>query len=120
MATREDIADQIADAAPLGGTRAEAVQRLQVGLSGLAAMVLLVGLANIIQDRARVTEEMAVPDAAPTTEPTAQAQQRDPLADAGVVPDLPIETAPVVQAPAAETTSGTDTVPDGQKLNDEP
>ena len=57
-------------------------------------MILLVGLANIIQDRARVTEQAAVPDAAPTTEPVAAPAQRDPLADAGVVPDLPVE--PVV------------------------
>ena len=80
--------------APLGGNRAQAVQRLQVGLSGLAAMVLLVGLANIIQDRARVTQEQSVPEAAPTTEPSAQPAQTDPLADAGVVPDLPAEPSP--------------------------
>ena len=79
--------------APLGGTRAEATQRLQVGLSGIGAMILLVGLANIIQDRARVTEEGAVPDAAPTTAPVDAPPQRDPLADAGVVPDLPVEPA---------------------------
>ncbi len=72
-------------------TRSESVHRLQIGLSGLAAMVLLVGLANIIQDRARVSEEMSVPEAAPTTEPSAQPSQSDPLADAGLVPDLPVE-----------------------------
>lgn len=95
MANRTDIESNVVpSAAPLGGTRAEAVQRLQVGLTGLAAMVLLVGLANIIQDRARVSDEGAVPEAAPTTEPDAAAPQRDPLADAGVVPDLPADTAP--------------------------
>ncbi len=83
--------DDAAEAAPLGGTRSEATQRLQVGVSGIAAMVLLVGLANIIQDRARVTEEASVPDAAPTTAPEEPLTQRDPLADAGVVPDLPVE-----------------------------
>ena len=36
--------------------RAQAVQRLQAGLFGLAAIVLLVGLANIINDRARQSE----------------------------------------------------------------
>lgn len=86
--------DEELPAAPLGGTRAEAVHRLQVGLSGLAAMILLVGLANIIQDRARVTEEQSVPQAAPTTEPSAQPAQTDPLADAGVVPDLPVDPSP--------------------------
>lgn len=88
-------------AAPLGGTRAQAMHRLQVGLSGLAAMVLLVGLANIIQDRARVADSQSVPEAAPTTEPTAAPSQSDPLADAGVVPDLPVEPTPAPsQAPA--------------------
>ncbi|MEP6869829.1 MAG: hypothetical protein ABJA20_15080, partial [Novosphingobium sp.] len=33
--------------------RAQAVHRLQIGLLGLAAMLLIVGLANIIMDRAR-------------------------------------------------------------------
>ena len=88
------------EAAP-SSTRRETVQRLQVGLSGLAAMILLVGLANIIQDRARVTEEMAVPEAAPTVEPVAPPVQRDPLADAGVVPDLPAEPSPSATQPTA-------------------
>lgn len=76
---------------PLGGTRAEALQRLQIGLSGLAAMLLLVGLANIIQDRARVSEASAVPEAAPTVAPSAPPPLTDPLADAGVVPDMPAD-----------------------------
>ena len=77
---------------PLGGTRAEAIQRLQIGLSGLAAMVLLVGLANIIQDRARQTDAESVPQAAQQVSEPVQAPPRpDPLADAGVVPDLPSE-----------------------------
>lgn len=78
--------------APLGGTRAEAVQRLQIGLSGVAAMILLVGLANVIQNRARETEQLSVPEAAPTTEPLATPQQRDPLVEAGIVPDMPVES----------------------------
>lgn len=80
--------------APLGGTNAQAMQRLQVGLTGLAAMVLLVGLASIIGTQADRTQENAVPEAAPTTEPTEAAPQRDPLADAGIVPDLPAESTP--------------------------
>ncbi len=82
------------EGAPLGGTRSEAIQRLQVGLSGLAAMVLLVGVASVIQNRAQVAEDTKVPGAAPTTEPTANVPQRDPLADAGVVPDLPMDPSP--------------------------
>jgi hypothetical protein len=63
--------------------RAQAVQRLQVGLFGLAAMLLLVGLANIIMDRARLVEEQSGrPDAT-----TTQAEPKsDPLADIGVIP----------------------------------
>ncbi|WP_255547898.1 hypothetical protein [Erythrobacter ani] len=80
------------EGAPLGGTRAEAIQRLQVGLFGLFAMVLLVGLASIIGGQAALTEQTAVPEAAPTTEPSEAPPQRDPLVDAGVVPDIPAES----------------------------
>jgi len=76
------------------GNKAEATQRLQVGLFGLGSMVLLVGLASILGSQADLAEEAAVPDAAPTTEPTEAAPQRDPLADAGIVPDIPAEPEP--------------------------
>ena len=111
MATRklfdtssEPVREGERDGAPLGGTRDEAIQRLQVGLFGLFSMVLLVGVANIIYNRAQVTEASAVPEAAPTTEPTEAPPQRDPLADAGVVPDIPAET--------EEPEEGQTTVPD--------
>lgn len=64
--------------------RAQAVNRLQVGLFGLAAMLLLVGLANIIMERARMMEA-----ASPATQglPGATASPKsDPLADIGVIP----------------------------------
>ncbi|WP_423141903.1 hypothetical protein ACOYW6_00600 [Parablastomonas sp. CN1-191] len=61
------------------------MQRLQAGMLGLAAMLLLVGLANIIMDRAR--EADGVVAAAPTrTSTTDAAPKNDPLADMGVVP----------------------------------
>lgn len=82
------------EGAPLGGTRAEAIQRLQVGLFGIFAMVLLVGLASIIGGQAELAEQTAVPEAAPTTEPTEAPPQRDPLVDAGVVPDIPVDPSP--------------------------
>jgi hypothetical protein len=76
--------------APLAGTRSQSVQRLQVGLFGLAAMVLMVGLANILQNNARENEARVVPEAAPTVAATpSPAPVRDPLAEAGVVPDMP-------------------------------
>ena len=95
--------------------RSQTVQRLQIGLSGLAAMVLLVGLANIIQDRARVAEEMSVPEAAPTTEPVEQPALRDPLADAGLVPDIPTEPTASPTPIAAETGPTTEDVNDPRR-----
>ena len=81
-------------ATPAGHARHEAVQRLQIGLFGIAAMLLLVGLASIIGSQADITEEAAVPEAAPTTEPTPTPTQANPLADAGVVPDIAAEPSP--------------------------
>ncbi|MEM9500696.1 MAG: hypothetical protein AAF941_02500 [Pseudomonadota bacterium] len=101
------------DGAPLGGTKAEAIQRLQVGLFGLFSMILVVGVANIIYNRAQQTESEAVPDAAPTTEPTPAPPQSDPLADAGVVPDMPVdpEPAPEEEAPSDEQVNEVPDVP---------
>lgn len=78
--------------APLAGSRSQSIQRLQVGLFGLAAMVLLVALANIIRNNADQNEATVVPEAAPTIaeEPEAGGVS-DPLAEAGVVPDMPAE-----------------------------
>lgn len=64
--------------------RAQAVQRLQAGLFGLSAIVLIVGLANIIKDRARLSEQGVRPAASAPADPAAAVS--DPLADMGVVP----------------------------------
>lgn len=77
-----------------GLARTEAVQRLQVGLFGIGAMVLLVGLASIIGGQAEKTEQLAVPEAAPTIEASDAPAQANPLADAGVVPDIAAEPSP--------------------------
>jgi hypothetical protein len=62
--------------------RAQAVHRLQAGLFGIATMLLLIGLANVIRDRARLTEAASAP-----AEPVAASSAaNDPLADIGVVP----------------------------------
>ena len=80
---------------PIRGARAQLtprdhmVQRLQVGIAGLASMVLLVALASIIMQRAKETEANTVPEAAPTVAVEEDRRSRDPLADAGVVPDIP-------------------------------
>ena len=81
--------------------RAEAVQRLQIGSAGLGAMVLLIALANVIMERAELTERPAVPEAAATIEPTGNLPRNDPLAEAGVVPDMPAQgEEDAVQEPA--------------------
>jgi len=91
--------------APLAGTRAEAIQRLQVGLVGLSLMVLMVGLANIVMERAKDSNEglVAVETAADPAEPVGK--KADPLADAGVVPELPASPAPVASAQPSQPRS---------------
>ncbi len=87
------------DSLPPDLLRAEAMQRLQVGLMGIGAMVLLVGLASIIGSQADLADQAAVPEAAPTTEPTPAPSQANPLADAGVVPDIAAEPSPSPTVP---------------------
>lgn len=74
---------------PLAGLRGQRLQRLQVGVFGLAAMVLLVGLASIIKTNAERTEAQVVTQVAPATASAAPTEASDPLADAGVVPGVP-------------------------------
>ncbi len=100
-------ASDVADV-PLGVTRAQAVSRLQIGVGGVVLMVLLVGLASLIENRTREVDAAAVPAAAPTTEPTEAPKQNDPLVEAGVVPDLPAQPeVPAEQAPNAAQGQGT-------------
>jgi len=66
--------------------RAQSVHRLQVGLFGLAAMLLLVALANVIMDRARETDVVQAPAVAGSA---GSQKSTDPLADIGVVPAAP-------------------------------
>ena len=97
---------------PLGGTRAQAVHRLQIGIAGVVLMVLLVGLASLVQDRAREVDASSVPAAAATTEPSAARTQADPLVEAGVVPDLPAEPKPAAtQDPAVVPEQGSGNAP---------
>lgn len=94
--------------APLAGTRAERMQRLQIGLFGIGAMVLMVGLADVVSERAQQVQADAVPEAAPTVEPTETTTPRDPLADAGVVPELATDPTPT---PSPSVTQPTQDVP---------
>jgi hypothetical protein len=98
MAT--DPQDQETIYVPLARTRSQSIQRLQIGLAGIGAMALLVGLATVIKDRAAQTDAAAVPEAAnadSSTSPTAN----DPLADAGVAPDVAATSKPKLDDPAS-------------------
>lgn len=76
--------------------RAQSTYRIQIGLFGLAAMLLLVALANVIMDRARQVDAGA--QGAQGVAQTNQAPS-DPLADIGVVPSAPESSAQDVDAP---------------------
>lgn len=82
-----------------GARRERTIQRLQIGMTGIVMMILLIGLASIIQNRAAETDATTVPAAAPTTEPSQAAMQNDPLVEAGVVPELPTQPTSEPSAP---------------------
>lgn len=102
-------------AAPLGGSRSEAVRRLQMGAVGVVAVLMLIGLASLIKDRATETDNAAVAGAAATTAAAVSTAAADPLAEAGVVPEIPgssptasgsaTAVAPAPSAPAARPAS---------------
>jgi len=68
--------------------RAQAVHRLQVGMFGLATMLLLVSLASVILQRVQ-TADRSVMAAQPVGNASA-APANDPLADLGVAPEVPV------------------------------
>ena len=93
--------------------RAQAVHRMQVGLFGLAGMLLLVGLANIIMDRALISDDATAASSAAAAsaakvspEGAAASPANDPLADIGVVPDMPAAESPAPGASAAARPAG--------------
>ncbi len=69
--------------------RAQAVHRLQVGMFGLAGMLLIVSLANVIMDRAKYLDDTAVNVAEPMVS-ASETKASDPLVDMGVAPELPV------------------------------
>lgn len=86
---------------PLGGTREQAMNRLQVGIGGVVGVLMLVGLASIIRNQADEVERNAVPEAASTNVPVQKPKSADPLVEAGVVPDLPASPTPAPTGSAA-------------------
>ena len=93
--------------------RAQAVHRLQFGLFGLAGMLLLVGLANIIMDRALLGDDATAASSAAaasaakvSSEGAAASPANDPLADIGVVPDMPAAQSPAPGTSGAARPAG--------------
>jgi hypothetical protein len=74
--------------------RGQSVHRLQVGVIGICAMLLIVGLANIIMNRARLTEAANPTEQTAVDASRAKAKGSDPLADIGVVPAAEASAAP--------------------------
>jgi hypothetical protein len=83
--------------------RAQAVHRLQVGMFGLAAMLLLVSLASVIMQRVQTADRSAV-----ATEPSGSASAasaNDPLVDLGVAPEVPVVGTPSPHPKPAKATA---------------
>lgn len=82
--------------------RAQSVHRLQIGILGLCAMLLIIGLANIIMDKAKSTDAQGDPigEVIAKDAPGVKKKGVDPLADIGVVPasDPTPEVTPTVIA----------------------
>lgn len=77
---------------PLAGTREQRIQRLQVGFLGVAAMVMVVSLADIIMSTAESNQAATAENLEPVTaEDVPPPPPSDPLVEAGVVPDIPAE-----------------------------
>lgn len=106
---------------PLAGSRGQRLQRLQVGVFGLVAMVLLVGLANIIKTNAERTDRQVVAESASEAQPATVAEPAsDPLADAGVVPDMPTQNKPKGKEPVAAAVRPAPTVVPGNAVGSAP
>ena len=90
--------------------RTQAVHRLQVGLLGLSAILLLIALASAIMQHARLTEDAASLAAggasARGVPPKASGTPGDPLADMGVAPEMRAG-----HAPGAATVNATTRAP---------
>lgn len=70
----------------LMGTRAEAMQRLKVGVAGLLLVLFVVAMASSIVHTTREADDTG---AAVTPSETTAGAANDPLVDIGVAPELP-------------------------------
>jgi hypothetical protein len=76
--------------------RQEGLQRVQIGLTGVAGVVLLVGLANIVIDKARLDDLTGPPPVVPTLSANGAAP-KEPLAELGVQPAVEAPVVPDLQ-----------------------
>lgn len=90
----------------------QAMQRIRVGMTGLAAVVLLIGVGSAIYTSASNEEPVTaigaprpnvVADltAAPTASPTTAPKTEEPLAELGVAPSTSNSSAATTPAPVA-------------------
>jgi hypothetical protein len=98
-------ADQGAGAVQPGSRdiRAQAVHRLQVGMFGLAAMLLLVSLASVIMQRVQTADRSVV--AAEPSGSASASPANDPLADLGVAPEVPVAGSTTAHKPTKADTA---------------
>lgn len=83
------------------GRRTQALHRLQVGAIGLGFILLVVGIANAVIDRAQEVEESAVPEAKLASPEPEDDRASDPLAEIGVVPS----PEPATETPKTSSTA---------------
>lgn len=95
--------------------RREISRRVRIGVSGLAGVLLLVGLADFVIDNVRREAALRAPD--PTAAAAnAAAQTSEPLADLGVTPSP--DAAPAAVQPAAPAVPDLEPDPRLQKRMD--
>ena len=70
-------------------TNESAVQRLQVGLVGLLAVLLFVSVASMVRDRADQRDKMATTAVGPNAKSNEKAATDEPLVELGVTPIVP-------------------------------
>lgn len=87
------------------GRGSQALYRLQVGGLGLGFILLVVGIASVVIDRAQEVEQTAVPEAKIDAPKPTDTLASDPLAEIGVVPS------PEPATPTPTTSSTASDVP---------
>jgi hypothetical protein len=111
MADREGIADNMTTTPQVQPPPpSDTVRRLQVGVGGVVAVLLLVGLAEIIGDRTADSSAAAPVAANPAAQEEVKAEQ--PLVELGVQPDTDAPEQPQTAPPPPAKTTVPDLAPD--------